>query len=178
LSRRAWAVVGVFLFFAGAGCRKKNSEEAMPTLDPSGEYSQVLKDFQMQDIFNGAKNMVVQSVEGRLFEKAQRVDVDKPHVTFYKKGKPSSVLDAPQGQVKIDTHEIKVWGGVVVVTRDSATLSTEALRYDPKTEHLISTHTVRLEKPDSVTVGTGLDADPDLSRVKIGRQTVYVKGHH
>src|SRR5262249_46138430 len=98
--------------------------------------------------------------------------------TFYKQGSVSSVLRAPQGRIKMDTHEVLAWGGVTVVTPDSATLTTEHLRYDPKTQHLRTDDPVRLEKPDSVTEGTGLDADPDLTHVRIGHEKVHLKNSH
>lgn len=129
----------------------------------------------MQDIYNNSKNMTVESVEGRLRESEQTVDVDKPRVRFYKQGEVSSTLVAPQGQVLMQTHEVKVWGGVTVVTPDSATLNTESLRYDPEKQRFLSDDPVRLERPDSVTIGVGLDATPDLSRVRIGHQKVYVR---
>ncbi len=129
----------------------------------------------MQEILDGAKNMTVESIEGRLSEKEQIADVDNPRVTFFSKGVASSVLTAPQGRVGIQSHEVQAWGGVTVVSTDSATLTTDRLRYDPQTQHLLSDDPVRLEKPDSITVGKGLDATPDLNRVKIGHQKVYVK---
>jgi LPS export ABC transporter protein LptC len=129
----------------------------------------------MQDIFNGTKNMVVESPEGRISETARTADVDKPHITFYKEGAVSSVLTAPLGKVNMDTHEVVVWGGVTVVNQDSATLTTERLRYNPVNQHLVSDDPVTLIKKDSVTNGQGLDAEPDLSRVKIGRQKVRIK---
>ncbi|OGR89282.1 MAG: LPS export ABC transporter periplasmic protein LptC [Elusimicrobia bacterium RIFCSPLOWO2_01_FULL_59_12] len=142
----------------------------------AGKFSQVLKDFQMQDIYNGTKNMVVESVEGRVREKDQAVDVDKPRVTFYKQGAVSSVLTAPKGVVAMNTHAVQVWGGVTVVTKGSSTtLTTESLRYDPKKQRFMTQDPVRLERADSVTIGVGLDAEPDLSRVRIGREKVYVK---
>jgi LPS export ABC transporter protein LptC len=162
-----------FSVLAG-GCRKSNSRVKLD-LPVAGSVTQVLKDFQMQDIMDGAKNMVVEAPEGRVADQQRTADVDKPHVTFFKKGEPSSTLTAPQGQVNMETHEVRAWGGVTVITKDSTTLTTDKLRYDPKSQHLISDDPVRLEKPDSVTVGQGLDADPDLSRVRIGHEKVYVK---
>jgi LPS export ABC transporter protein LptC len=170
----AWWLVMTLAFI---GCRKSVPKVAL-TLPATGSVNQVLVDFQMQDIMNGAKNMVVQSVEGRVSDQQRVADVDKPNVTFYKKGKATSVLTAPQGRVLMDTHEVQVWGGVTVVTQDSSTLKTDRLRYDPQTQHLVSTDSVRLEKPDSITEGVGLDADPDLSRVRIGHEKVYLKSRH
>ncbi len=162
------------LLLIAIGCKKSASSQAFP-ITGAGRFSQVLKDFQMQDIYNGSKNMTVESIEGRLHESEQVVDVDKPRVTFFKEGGVSSTLTAPQGQVLMETHEVKVWGGVAVVTPDSATLNTESLRYNPERHRFLSDDPVRLERPDSITIGVGLEATPDLSRVRIGHQKVYVR---
>jgi LPS export ABC transporter protein LptC len=173
--RRSLAPVAVMLLSGHLiGC-KKSAVPDMPVVTGNGTYSQVLKNFQMQDILNGVKNMVLESVEGRIKEQEHIADVDQPRVTFFKQGVASSVLTAPQGQVGMESHEVKAWGGVTVVTTDSSTLTTERLRYDPKTQHLLSDDPVRLEKPDSITVGVGLDALPDLSHVRIGHEKVFVK---
>jgi len=159
----------------GTGCGRKKAAADGMALPAAGAPSQILKDFQMQDIQNGIKTMVVDSVQGRLLDAQQVAEVDRPIVTFYKQGAISSVLHAPQGKVQMDTHEVLAWGGVTVVTPDSATLNTDRLRYDPNTQHLVTQDPVRLEKPDSITEGIGMDADPDLSHVKIGHEKVHLK---
>ena len=175
--RRGWILAAVAgLCAAGMGCKKaKTPDRETLVVTGSNASSQVLKNFQMQDILNGTKNMVVEATEGRLSDDERVADLDLPHVTFYRQGEAFSVLNAPQGRVRMDTHEIQAWGGVTVVTTDSTTLKTDRLRYDPEKGSLLSDDPVRLEKTDSVTIGTGLDALPDLSRVRIGHQKVYVK---
>ncbi len=119
--------------------------------------------------------MLLQSIEGRIFEEQHEAELTKPFVTFYSSGNVSSVLRAPNGKVDMQTKEIEAWGGVTVVTPDSATLTTERLRYDPKRKKIISKESVRLEKPDSITEGAGLESDPELKVVKIGKQIVRFK---
>jgi LPS export ABC transporter protein LptC len=169
----AWIAAGLLLV-SGGGCKKAGTPENIKIEGEAG-FSQVLRDFQMQDILNGSKNMVLESVEGRFLDKDRSVDVDKPRVTFFKEGAASSVLTAPKGRVGIDSHEVLAWGGVMVVTPDSTTLTTDRLRYNPQSQRLVSEDPVQLERPDSITKGIGLEADPGLNRVRIGRQKVYVK---
>ena len=158
----------------GTGCKRTPTDRGiLPVVDPNAP-SQILRDFQMQDIQDGVKSMVVESIQGRLIDAQQIADVDQPVVSFYKQGTVSSVLRAPLGRVKMDTHEVLAWGGVTVVTRDSATLTTEKLRYDPKQQRLMTDDPIHLVKPDSITDGVGLDATPDLSRVRIGHEKVHL----
>ena len=119
--------------------------------------------------------MTLVSPEARIYDGKQLADVDQPVLYFYKAGRETSRLTAPHGTVKTDTHEVETWGGVTIVSTDSSTLTTDRLRYDPKTQKIYSKDAVHLEKPDSVTDGVGLETDPDLKKVKIGRQTVRFK---
>jgi LPS export ABC transporter protein LptC len=134
-----------------------------------------LKDFVMNDVRNSVKTMTLKAAEGRIYESQHIADVDKPQLFFFKEGKESSRLTAPQGRLQTDSHEVECWGGVTVVSADSSTLTSERLRYDPKRQKIFSNDPVRLEKPDSVTEGIGLETDPDLRSVKIGRQKVRLK---
>ena len=154
-----------------AACKRSPSQtgsgEPMP--------SQVLQGFEIQDIKNGMKSMSLRADEGKFYDDEQSADLDKPVVTFFKNGKASSVMTAPLGRVNTETKAIEGWGGVKVVTTDGVTLTTERLVYDPSVQQIISTTTVRLEKPDSVTVGQGLRSDPEMKRVKISKQKVQMK---
>ena len=170
--------LGMMLVAVMSGCKRRSTQTSMLPIPDAGSVSQVLKDFQMQDILDGTKNMMVESPEGRISEQKREADVDKPHITFYKNGAVSSVLDAPQGRVGLDSHEVLAWGGVTVVTPDSSTLTTEHLRYNPKNKHLMTDAPVHIVKPDSITDGIGMDAEPDLSNVRIGHQKAHILSTH
>jgi LPS export ABC transporter protein LptC len=129
----------------------------------------------MQDMREGIKSMTLQASEGRIYDPQHYADLDAPFVTFYKAGKISSTMRAPTGKVFTETHVIEAWGGVTVITTDSTTLTTERLEYDPQKRKIFTKEAVRLDKPDSVTEGVGLEADPGLESVKISQQTVHVK---
>src|SRR5690348_6852532 len=129
----------------------------------------------MNDVKNSVKTMTLQAPEGRIYENEQVTDVDKPIVYFYKAGKLSSRLSAPSGRVHMDSHDVETWGGVTVVTADSSTLTTEKLRYKASTQKILSDDPVRLEKPDSITEGVGLETDPAFAKVKIGHEKVHFK---
>jgi LPS export ABC transporter protein LptC len=160
--------------FACIGCEPAPVAPAVET--STAAPSQVLKEFELQDIRDGAKAMTLKATEGRLFDENQYAELERPNVTFFKEGGVvSSLLRAPSGKVYMKTHEIEAWGGVTVVTPDSSTLTTPTLRYDPDRRKIHTKDTVVLDKPDSVTEGEGLEADPGLKSVKIGRQRVRLK---
>ena len=156
-----------------AGCRDAESPSAQA--EALQTPTEILKDFLMNDVRNGVKNMTLKSVEGRIYETRHVADVDRPFLTFYKEGKESSRLTAPEGRLQTETHEVECWGGVTVISADSSTLTTDRLRYDPKVRKIFSNDPVHLDKPDSITDGIGLETDPELKTVKIGRQKVHLK---
>ncbi len=160
--------------FGLSACRNPDAE-AKVSDNAAKTPSQVLKNFEMNDVTNGIKTMRLVSIEGRIYETENVADVDQPLIYFYKQGKESSRLKAPMGRVKMDTHDVDAWGGVTVVSSDSSTLTTERLRYDPKAQKIYSDDPVHLEKTDSITDGIGLVTDPGLKTVKIGHQKVRFK---
>lgn len=158
---------------AGLACQRAPSADSVA--GHVADDAQILSHFKMQDIQAGTQNVVLEADEGRMYDKPPVTRLVKPVVTFYKNRVMASTLKAPEGQILMNTHEIQAWGGVSVVTADSSTLTTDRMRYEPNKRRLFSDDPVRLEKPDSLTVGKGLEAEVDLSDVKIGHEKVIFK---
>ena len=154
------------------GCRNKAASASAAAVAAPSE---ILKNFHMQDIRNGIVSMNLKADEGQIFEDDHYAALAKPIVTFYKEGKPSSVMSAPEGKVYLNTHAVEGWGGVTVVTTDSTTLTTDRLNYDPDKQKIMTKDKVHIEKPDSITDGVGLEADPELKHVKVGHERVRQK---
>jgi LPS export ABC transporter protein LptC len=166
---RAWVVsAAMVLLLPFAGCRKKAPAAASPTHFPT----QVLEGFDLQERKDGKPSMTLDAAQGRIYEAEHSADLDMPVVTFYKEGKVSSVMKAPIGKVDTLTHAIEAWNGVTVISSDSTTLTTERMNYDPVRRKIISHTHVKLVKPDSVTEGESLEADPELTSVLIRREKV------
>lgn len=155
------------------GCQRANDAPAAPA---SAAPSQTLTQFELRDIRDGVPSMVLKAREAVAYEDEQRTSVVQPEIVFYQGAKETSKLTAPTGKVLMKTHEVEVWGGVTVVTVDSATLTTERLRYDPVRRKIFSDDPVTLTRPGSVTRGAGLESDPELTRVKILKQTAVISG--
>jgi LPS export ABC transporter protein LptC len=168
---RGGGLAALMMLAATLGCRP-SSQSAEPATEVA---NQVLKNFELQDLQNGAKAMTLEASEGRIFERSKVAELSEPRVTFYKLGQVSSHMTAPYGKVYTETREMDAWGGVTVTTTDSATLTTERLHYDPKKREISSDDPVRLEKVDSVTEGKGLRTDPELKSVRIREQIVRLK---
>jgi LPS export ABC transporter protein LptC len=155
------------------GCQQKSSPAAHTP--PASKASQMMEGFDLTDTQNGIRSMTLHAVEAQLFEDAHMAELDKPDATFFKLGKPSSRLVAPKGRVDTESHHVETWGGVTVTTVDSETLTTDRLQYDPAHNKIYTDLPVRLERSDSITNGIGLESDPELQQITIGKQTVIFK---
>jgi len=161
-----------------SGCEPSPvSNAATPAGGPGAVPSQVLNQFELQDMRDGVKSMTLIATVARIYEVEQYADVESPKIYFYQKEapeKPSSQLDAPTGRVNMSTHEVEAWGGVTVVTADSSTLRTDRLRYDPRIRKILSDSAVEFSRPGSVTRGVGLESDPELKRARIRNQKAEI----
>lgn len=154
-------------------CRPEGTPGDAP--ESAATPTQVMRDFELTDINGGKKQMVLISTEARLFEATHMAELEKPDVSFFRDGKRSSRLVAPKGRVDTESHDMEAWGGVVVTTEEQDRLDSQTLRYDPRRNLIVTADPVRLERKDSITKGIGLESDPQLQNVKIGKQTVTFK---
>jgi len=169
---RPWICAGLLLFI---GCQKESSSAPASAADAPKKASQVMQGFDLVDLQKGQRNMTLHSPEAQLFDDTHTAELEKPDAVFYKLAKPSSRLTAPKGHVDMETHQVEAWGGVTVTTVDSETLTTERLQYDPKRNLIHTALPVHLDRPDSVTDGIGLESDPELQKITIGKQKVKFK---
>ncbi|OGR83871.1 MAG: LPS export ABC transporter periplasmic protein LptC [Elusimicrobia bacterium RIFCSPLOWO2_01_FULL_54_10] len=88
-----------------------------------------------------------------------------------------AVLSAPQGEVNTETKELHAWGGVQVEARDGTVLTTERLQYSTEKKTITTEAAIRIVREDSILIGEGMEASPDLSTVKIFRHeaSIYPK---
>jgi len=92
-----------------------------------------------------------------------RLDID----FFDSVGQKSSNLVGDSGVIREKTGRLEVYGKVVVITRDSARLDTEFLLWNPERDKIESNAYVKFTREESVMTGWGMEADPDLGRLKI-----------
>ncbi len=78
-------------------------------------------------------------------------------------------MSSPNGEVTLDTHDRAAWGGVEVETEDGTKLYAERLEYSTAKQMIYTDTAVKIVRKDSVLIGEGLEATPDLETVKIFR---------
>ncbi|RME31255.1 MAG: LPS export ABC transporter periplasmic protein LptC [Candidatus Zixiibacteriota bacterium] len=89
---------------------------------------------------------------------------------YNSEGEPSTHVVADSGIIKENTNLLNLYGHVVVDTKDSTRLETDYLRWNPKVNRIQTDAFVKITKKGDVITGWGLDADRELTRIKILRQ--------
>ena len=82
-------------------------------------------------------------------------------------GEIKSNLVGDSGVIRERDNTLQVYGDVVVVTKDSARLDTDFLRWNPERGMIESDAFVRFTRGDVIMSGWGMEADPDLGRLRI-----------
>lgn len=84
-------------------------------------------------------------------------------------GEITSNLVGDSGVIREKSDRFQIYGRVVVVTRDSARLETDYLDWDPEVGKIRSDAYVEFTRGEDIMTGWGMEADPDLGRLKILR---------
>lgn len=85
-------------------------------------------------------------------------------------GQITSNLVGDSGVIREKINQMEVYGHVVVLTEDSTRLDTDYLRWNPKRDKIESEAYVVFTRGDDIVTGWGMEADPDLGRLKIKSQ--------
>jgi len=89
-------------------------------------------------------------------------------VDFYDSlGQVTSNLVGDSGIIRENTQHFIVYGHVVVITPDGARLETDSLAWNPVVNKIQTDAFVKLTRDGDVMTGWGLDANKDLTRVRI-----------
>jgi LPS export ABC transporter protein LptC len=85
-------------------------------------------------------------------------------VFFNTHGDTVSTLSADRGVIDATGEDMKVYGSVVVIARDSTQLHTDSLRWNRDLDRIIGEGQVRIVRPDGWETGIGFDASSDLKQ--------------
>ena len=91
---------------------------------------------------------------------------------FDEKGKKTSNLKANSGVYYKEQNSYKVTGNVIIKNLvEEKTMKTEELNWFPATKKVSTEKFIRIETPDQILTGEGLDAAEDFSNYKIRKPT-------
>lgn len=191
--KKAMAQFSVFLlclFLTFTGCSQK-----VPNQEFTEKPDQWIERFTITETLGGMPVWILNSETAQVFEKKQKVTLDDIKIQFMNTGPvkkkrtqqslmlakknqtQAARLTAPKGEVDLNTKDLAAWGGVEVQTDDGTKLYTERLMFSTSRQKILSDSPVKIVRQDSILLGEGLEATPDLETVKILRHqaSIYPK---
>ena len=125
----------------------------------------------MNQTQSGRLSWTLKARTALLRDDAQTATMVAPQIDFYKDNKISSQVTAITGLLHTDTHAVRLSSAVVVTSLEDGTiLKTEELDYSPQNKKFMTEKDVRLTRPGGVLQGRGLEANEDLSEIRIFNQ--------
>lgn len=114
--------------------------------------------------------------EAVLADEESRAVVARPRMTFYKNGKAASKLTALSGTMGLKDRDVLLSSSVVVTSLDDeSTLETEELRFLADRRKFFTDKDVRVKRPGARLRGSGLEATPDLSEIRVFNQRSIIE---
>ena len=90
---------------------------------------------------------------------------DGVQVAFFdSRGDTVSILRADRGEINASGDDMKVFGSVVVMARDSTQLQTDSLRWQRDEDRITGDGHVTISRPDGTETGVGFNAASDLKQ--------------
>ena len=96
-------------------------------------------------------------------------------VFFNTQGDTVSVLSADRGIIDASGANMKVFGSVVVVARDSTQLQTDSLHWNRDRDRIVGEGRVMIIRPDGWETGIGFDASSDLKQWTLKQVNTQIK---
>lgn len=158
------------LLLALSACRQAGPPAA------ASQTRQTLEDFSLSQDWNGRTAWILRARFALLNEQNQEVSLSAPRMEFFEKAAPASRVSALQGTADISTKDIVLSSSVVLTSiAEKSMLKTELLSFSNARRKFHTDADVELTRPSGVLYGKGLEADPDLSEVRIFKQRAKVK---
>jgi len=174
-----------------AGC----TGGAKPPAESAEVPDQWVEEFTITETLAGVPVWVLNSQIAQVYNQSKKITLENIHIEFMKSDDTkrshskesllmakknltvSARLEAPKGQVFMDSRDLLAWGGVEVESEDGTRLYSERLRYSTADQKIRTESPVRIVRRDSILIGEGMEATPDLSTVRIFRHeaSIYPK---
>lgn len=137
---------------------------------------QVMEGFSLSQAYRGSSSWFLKSPKAVLREDQGLAIVSFPAMKFYKNQKPISLLSSRLGLVRLASQDMTLVKSVVVRSlEDGSMLETESLEYSSKKNKFFTDKEVIVTRPGARLRGSGLEASPDFSQVKIFKQKTVIQ---
>ncbi|MBI3013424.1 MAG: LPS export ABC transporter periplasmic protein LptC [Elusimicrobia bacterium] len=172
------------LFLIAISCFFSACSPKVPSGPLTEKPDQWIEKFTITETASGVPVWILNSENAQIFNKKRKAILDQIAIQFMnsstaqknqsltevkKNLTQAARLTAPNGEVNLDTHDLTAWGGVTVRSEDGTTLFTEQLLYSTPQQKIKTESPIKIVRRDSILIGEGLEASPDLSTIKIFR---------
>ena len=191
VSRFTIFLIGLLLSFTLSAC----SSSQMPPEDFAEKPDQWVEKFTITETSKGVPVWILNSEIALVYNKQKKITLENIRIQFMnptsmkkinsraslllakKSATQAARLTAPKGQVEMDSRDLSAWGGVEVETQDGTKLFSEKLLYAAVRQKILTESPVKIVRKDSILIGEGLEASPDLETIKIYRHqaSIYPK---
>ena len=160
----------VLVLVVAFGCERKNVPDSTDTL---GADSVLKPDSEVlgATVYLYKGNRMTTEIRADTIRRFEAIDStmgDVLDIDFLDSlGGVNSNLVGDSGVIRETNNTLLVFGEVVVITKDSAQLETDFLRWNPDRGKIETDAFVRLTRGEDVVTGWGMEADPDLGRLRI-----------
>jgi LPS export ABC transporter protein LptC len=152
-----------FTLFLFISCSK--SEKNVSNQDNTREY---IKTFTLDEIVKGKKQWTMDAVKATIQEGTTKIFIEKAHLTFFKNDKKASYIESDTAIYDSKTKDIQSKGNVKMISfEENVTITTDTMDYFNSIGKFKSKDFVKITRDDSITTGTGFEANSDLSEINI-----------
>ena len=159
----------IFSFMLCSCVEEENSiEETPPTTE------QTIEKFVITETKDGQIKTILEAESAIIDEDNKIAKLKLPKVKFYEDGKFQSILIAEEGQINMDTNDVKAFGKCTVETVNNEYLQTRDVSYDAKKQLIYSDSDIKITKDKDVMYGKGFESDTDLKNIVIKKQRIII----
>ncbi len=139
------------------------------------EPHQTLDDFSLSQNELNTTTWTLRARSALLKEDKKEADLTLPSMDFFKMGKVVTHLRSDTGIVNTETSDLRLSSDVVVTSiEDQSVVKTELLLYSSEQKKFYTEAAVAVTRPGGILHGRGLEANPDLSEIRIFHQTSVI----
>jgi LPS export ABC transporter protein LptC len=136
---------------------------------------QLFEGFSISQSYRGRPSWSLKAKTAVLREEVSRAYLSALEMEFYKDSRLSSQLSALSGPLSTDSYDLRLSSSVRVLSlADGSALRTEELLYSSKNRKFFTDKEVFLRRPGGSLRGHGLEANADLSEIRIFNQKAVI----
>ncbi len=169
----AGAILAIALSAALAGCGQQRS--VGPSVPPGELPDQEVSDFVLTETDGGRLEWKLYARVAQMYEARNLIVVRSVRVDFFdERGARSSELTAREGEINQMSHDMTARGNVVLQTNEGTRMSTDEMRFDNRSQKIVSDKLVRVERTGDVLSGIGFESEPDLAHFEFKKRVSAV----